>query len=84
MVISQETQRRAIEMSTYMRRPLLPMSYLQALVRTDHNSAAEEVLYLLMLTVARPNTLRHTMFEDVMLHTLSFLLPSGMTPGDID
>ena len=86
--LNPQIQRRAIEMSTYMRRPLLPMSYSQALVRTDHNSATEEVLYLLMLTVARPNTLRHTMFlgleEDVMLHTLSFLLPSGMTPGDID
>ena len=84
--LNPQIQRRAIEMSTYMRRPLLPMSYSQALVRTD--DASEGALYLLMLTVARPNTLRHTMFlgleEDVMLHTLSFLLPSGMTPGDID
>ena len=81
--ISKETQRRAIDMSSYIRRQLLPMNYSQALVRSDYRS--EEVLHLLMLTVMMPNKLGDfcKLDNNVMLHTLSFLLPSGMTLGNI-
>ena len=55
VLISEETQGRAIEMSIYMSRQLLPMSYSQALVRTDDE--LEGARYLLMLTVMMPNRL---------------------------
>lgn len=90
--ISQETRCRATEMFSFMCRPFLPMSGLQALARTDPDN--KEVLYLLMLILARPHTLRNNqeglskaflgLKENLMLYILSFLLPRGLTLGGID